>query len=45
MTGTLKYNIDPLALKNDKEIWEVMEMIGLDYLPKGNQKGIEMMVF
>ena len=44
MKGTLKYNIDPLSLKTEDEIWEVMSMIEIDYLPKANKKGIEMMV-
>jgi len=44
MKGTLKYNIDPLFLKTEQEIWEVMTMIGIDYLPKANKNGIEMMV-
>ena len=44
MKGTLKYNIDPLYLKSDIEITEVMKLIGIDYLPKANKNGLEMMV-
>ncbi len=42
--GTLRYNIDPLNLSNDKDIQEVMESIGFWYLAENNENGLEMEV-
>jgi len=44
MKGTLRYNIDPLSKHNDEEILNVIESIGIDYLHKNSNKGINMLV-
>ena len=42
--GTIRYNIDPLNLRNDEEIIEVMKSIKFWYLAENNEKGLYMMV-
>jgi ABC-type multidrug transport system fused ATPase/permease subunit len=41
MTGTLKYNIDPLGKYTDSEIIEVMRKIGFYYILKNHERGLE----
>ena len=42
--GTLRYNIDPLNTKTDKEIEDIMKEIGFWYITETNEKGINMLV-
>ena len=40
MDGTLRYNIDPINAYSDKEIIQVMEKIGFDYILNQNKDGL-----
>ena len=40
MDGTLRYNIDPTNAYSDKEIIQVMEKIGFDYIINQNKDGL-----
>ena len=40
MDGTLRYNIDPINAFTDKEIIQVMEKIGFDYIINQNKEGL-----
>ncbi len=42
--GTLKFNLDPLETKSDQEIESIMKEIGIWYLAKEHEKGLNMMV-
>jgi len=44
VNGTLRYNIDPLKLRSDQEIEEVMRSIKFWYIAENNQNGLSMMV-
>ena len=44
VNGTLRYNIDPLNLRLDKEIEEVMRSINFWYIAENSEDGLHMMV-
>ena len=41
MDGTLRYNIDPINSYTDREIREVMQKIGFDYIISLNKEGLD----
>ena len=41
ISGTLRYNIDPINAYKDEEIIKVIEKIGFDYLIKRNNEGLD----
>ena len=41
MTGTLRYNIDPLGISRTEEIVDVMKRIGFHYILENHPQGLE----